>query len=457
VAGADEVRRHDERRAAWESATHGLRAEMDKLLGARRQQERKYTLGRFRAEIQQAVLTDDGQRTPYQKQIALMAEKQLARAENDAPKKMTGPDKARYQELEKQMAAMRSQEPPPLSTAMAVTDVGRKAPPTRLLSGGDWRKPAQELRPGFPAWLLKAEPDTRIDPKLESTGRRAALARWLTRPDHPLTARVLVNRLWQHHFGAGIVATPNDFGSQGDAPTHPELLDWLAVDFVEHGWGLKHAHRQMVLSAAYCQSSRADRGGKAWAADRGNKLLWHANRRRLEGEALRDALLQLSGDLNLRMFGPSARPRLPEKVSSYAWKPDAKEEDQHRRSVYVFAKRNMRFPLFDAFDQPDLHNSCACRSKTTTAPQALLLLNSEFTQERAQRWGQALLARFAQDDRGLVAQAYRAAWGRPATEEEVRLGLKFLAAQAQRVPSREAAVTDFCQALMIANEFLYVD
>src|SRR5262249_16427139 len=148
--------------------------------------------------------------------------------------------------------------PAPLPAVMAVTDVGRQAPPTHRLANGDWRKPREEVQPGFPDFLPSATPDVRLPVDKDTTGRRAALARWLTQTNPPLTARVMVNRLWQHHFGQGIVATPSDFGSQGDSPTHPELLDWLAVEFMEHGWSLKHLHRLMVTSATYCQTSRVD-------------------------------------------------------------------------------------------------------------------------------------------------------------------------------------------------------
>src|SRR5205807_432961 len=201
---------------------------------------------------------------------------------------------------------------------------------------------------------------------------------------------------------------------------------------------------------------------KAIAVDRENKLLWHARRRRLEGELIRDTMLSLSGELNPRMYGVSARPKLPERISSYAWKPDAKAADEQRRSIYVFAKRNMRYPMFDAFDLPDMHNSCARRTQTTTAPQALLLLNGDFTLERARRWASQLVAGHAEDERGLVAEAYRAAWGRPATDEEIQLGLKFLHDQAALVSAPqgkrlEEAVADFCHALLNANEFLYLD
>ncbi|MBI1917883.1 MAG: DUF1553 domain-containing protein [Planctomycetes bacterium] len=443
---------------AWEKTTKPIREEMEKLVAKRRANARAFALGKFRAEIQQAALTPPEKRTPYQEQIASIAEKQCVRAEQEAPQKLPPVQKKRYDELARQLNATRPKAPP---EAMAVTDVGRQAPATHRLQGGAWFKPKEEVQPGFPAFLGKATPDTRIRSDLDSTGRRAALARWLTRKDHPLTARVIVNRLWQHHFGVGIVATASDFGAQGEAPTHPELLDWLAVELVESGWSLKHLHRLMVTSATYCQSSRVDPKDanhvRALAADRDNKLLWHARRRRLEGEALRDAMLQLSGELNLRMYGPSARPKLPEGVSKYAWKPDAREEDQHRRSIYVLAQRNMRYPLFDVFDLPDMHNSCSRRAQTTTPPQALLLLNGEFTRERAARWAAVLWSR-SSDSNALVAAAYRFAWGRMPTAEEVGAGGVFIRRQTElRRGNAAEAVADFCHAVLNSNEMLYVD
>jgi hypothetical protein len=447
--------------AAWEEATKEIRAEMETLGAGKREELRQYTLTKFRPEIQACVKTPPEQRTPYQWQIALKAEQQLKQAEKEMPAKLPADKKKRYQELEKKLSEIEPKKPAPLPGVLALSDLGKEAPPVHLLSGGDWRKPLQELQPGFPDWLLKAAPDSRLDAGVESTGRRAALARWLTCRENPLTARVVVNRLWQHHFGTGIVATANDFGTQGDAPTHPELLDWLAVELMEHDWSLKHLHRLMVTSATYCQTSLVDRDDpqqlKAYAVDPDNKLLWHARRRRLEGEAIRDAMLQLSGELNPRMFGVSARPKLPEKLSSYAWKPDAREEDQHRRSVYVYVKRNLRYPLFDAFDLPDLHNSCARRNQTTTAPQALLLLNGDFALARAQRWSSRLLAHGGSDDRAVVVEAYRAAFGRSASAGEIGLGVRFVQNQMALLGDRSAAVTDFCHVLLNANEFLYVD
>ncbi len=473
---------HEEKVAAWEAATEKLRQEMDSLVSAKRDEMRKQAMGKFRKEIQETVLVPEEKRTPYQKQIASMAEQQIERAERDAAMKLPEDKKKRFQELEKQMSAMQPKAPAPAPSIMAIGDVGPEAPPVHLLSNGNWQKPREELQPGFPSFLGDAKPDTKTDSKLVSTGRRAALARWLTRNDHPLTARVMVNRLWQHHFGAGIVATASDFGAQGTPPTHPELLDWLAVEFVESGWNLKHMHRLMVTSATYCQSSLIDpknpQQAQGFKVDKANTLLWHAHRRRLEGEALRDAALSVSGELNPRIYGPSAKPKLPEGISKYAWKPDPKSEDQNRRSVYVLAKRNMRYPMFDAFDLPDQHNSCARRSETTTAPQALLLINGEFTLERGQAWAAKLLTRFSNDERALLAEAYQSAWGRPATEEELSLGQGFLTKQSEllknrdmkpdslalpagwsktKEPWRAAALVDFCHALLNSNEMLYVD
>jgi hypothetical protein len=351
---------------------------------------------------------------------------------------------------------------------MAVTDVGPIAPPTHRLIGGDWRKPAAEVAPAFPAALGRDPVDSTLPAGMNSTGRRAALARWLTRREHPLTARVMVNRLWQHHFGVGIVSTANDFGAQGTPPTHPELLDWLAVEFVESGWDLKHLHRLMVTSATYCQDSAVDARNplqaRGLAVDRGNDLLWHANRRRLNGEELRDAMLAHSGELNARMFGPSARPILPAGVSKYAWKPDDNPADRHRRSIYVMAQRNQRYPLFEAFDLPDMHNSCPCRTKTTTAPQSLLLLNSGPVQWRASAWARVLRNRYADESR-IVAAGFAGAWGRSADVDEVGRGILFLqrAAKANLADgmtdeaARALAIEMFCHALFCTNEFTYID
>jgi hypothetical protein len=466
VAGADQRQRYQEQLAAWEKATSAIREEMEAILGKKPVESRQQALKKFRPEIQQAIKMPEKDRTPYQQQIACMAEKQLTPVLKTMVAKLPAEKKKRYEELEKQLAAVPG-KPEPLPAVMALTDIGTEAPPTHRLQAGDWRKPKKEVQPGFPEILGAAAVDTSLPAGTASTGRRAALARWLTRPDHPLTVRVLANRLWQQHFGVGIVGTPNDFGLQGDKPTHPELLDWLAVEFVEHGWSVKYLHRLMVTSAAYCQGSTVDAREhvNALALDREDKLLWHARRRRLESEAVRDGMLALAGELNTKMYGTSAKPKLPANLSSYAWKPDARTEDQNRRSIYVLAKRNLRYPLFDVFDYPDMHNSCARRSQTTTAPQALLMLNGDFTLERAQAWSTALTRKLPGDAAGQVNMAYQMAWGRVPTREEIEDGVKFIESQADGLrasgkntdEAQAAALADFCHAVLNANEFLYVD
>ncbi|HJT34924.1 MAG TPA: DUF1549 and DUF1553 domain-containing protein [Pirellulales bacterium] len=465
-ASPADIARHQQQMAAWEEATRKLRAEIDSLLDPNRAELREYALGKFRSEIREVVALPPERRTPHQEQIARMALRQAQVKDADAAKKLPPEAKQRYDDLQKRLAEIDHLRPPPLPVIMGVGDVGRVAPVTFLLEGGNWAKPSDEITPGFPEFL--GEGSAEIQSPISganSTGRRTALARWITRPDHPLTARVIVNRLWQHHFGVGIVPTPNDFGIQGEPPTHRELLDWLAVELVEHGGSLKHLHRLMVTSASYRQSSRSDPANphvaRAREVDPQNRLLWHARRRRLEGESARDAMLHISGQLNLRAYGPSARPELPEGISkNYAWRPDERVEDRCRRSIYVLAKRNLRYPLFEAFDLPDMHHSCPRRSVTTTAPQSLLLLNGELTVQAARDWADKLRQSAVGDEGAMIALAYREAFGRSPGADEIETAREFLRIQAaglQAKSSENDALVDFCHALLNANEFLYVD
>ncbi|REK19626.1 MAG: DUF1553 domain-containing protein [Planctomycetota bacterium] len=483
VATVEQKRRYAEKRAVWEEATKPIRKQIDALLEPKREAAFSAALIKFDAEIRTAVETPPEDRSCMQRQISFQVMRYISPKMNAVTgSKLKGEDKQRYDELKKQLAEHEHLKPAELPKAMAVVDASADAPPTHRLTLGDYRKPAEEVQPGFPAFLGASEPDIVSPPAGDhSSGRRAALAEWLCRDDHPLTSRVMVNRIWQHHFGMGIVATPNDFGAMGDPPTHPDLLDWLAVEFVERGWSIKQMHRLMVTSSTYRQASRVDLDdpaqAKAAAVDPDNELLWHARRRRLEGEALRDAMLALSGELQTRMFGPSARPVLPEGVDrKMAWKPDSKPEQRNRRSIYVFAKRNLRYPILEIFDLPDLHNSCPQRSVTTTAPQALTLLNGEFSFERAQHFGHRLLAEHGDNFTAIVRAAWSAALSREPSTDEQTAAVEFLERQivtiAQRGetpeaavagqsaggdPARLSAVADLCHAIFNANEFLYVD
>ncbi|MEX0978196.1 MAG: DUF1549 and DUF1553 domain-containing protein [Pirellulales bacterium] len=484
IATPQERRRHAIDEAAWEEATRGIRAEMDALVGPKMAAAFKTAIEKFTPDIRETLEKPDAERTCLEKQLAVQAMQFVNPLMADvADTKLRGDDKKRYQALERQLAEFEHLKPAPLPTAMAVSDASADAPPTFRLAVGDYHKPQEEVRPGFPQFLGASEPAIESKAGGNSTGRRSALVAWMCRSDHPLTSRVMVNRIWQHHFGVGIVATPNDFGAMGEPPTHPELLDWLAVEFVERGWSVKAMHRLMATSATYRQSSAVDPDNpihaRALALDANDRLLWHARRHRLEGEAIRDAMLQLSGELELRMFGESARPELPEGVvAKGAWEPDARPSDRNRRSIYVLAKRNLRYPLLDIFDLPDLHNSCPQRSATTTAPQALTLLNGEFSLERAQRWSGRLLARVGADETALVRAALEEAFAREPDNASLRMAADFVSRQTAAIsaagdasaadvlptpmpknldPARAAALVDFCHAILNTNEFVYVD
>jgi hypothetical protein len=486
VASEEEKREFALKQAAWDEATRKIRAEMDSILKPAFDAAIKDAVGKYESDIQEILLMDPDKRNEQQKQWAVQAEKLLAGKSEEAVNKLKGDQKDRYQSLKKELAKFDHLKPEPLPMAMAITDAGPHSPPTYRLATGNFKKPQEEVQPGFPGFLVATDPAVQPSPQhAETTGRRTALARWLTDPSHPLTARVMMNRVWQHHFGAGIVGTSNDFGTMGDEPTHPDLLDWLAVEFIERGWSLKAMHRLIVTSAAYQQSSQVDLDApphqKALEADPDNKLLWHFRRRRLDGESIRDAMLSASGQLNLKMFGESAHPELPKGLkTNYAWKPDEKPEDRNRRSIYVFARRNLRLPLLESFDLPDMHNSCARRAETTTAPQALHLLNSEFTNEQSRRFAARLLDVYCEcDDPAAPARmAYELAFGRVPTEDEVAGAMRFIEQQRQTlaengdVPkdlrplpepiaaidtSHAAAFVDLCHALFNSNEFLFVD
>ncbi len=479
-----EKRRHAIELAAWEEATHATRDEMDRLLAPKREEALQDALEKFEPDIRQAMATPLEKRTAMEQQLCTQVMKFVTPKLQEVPDKgLKGDDKKRYEALKNQLAEFDHLKPAPLPTAMAVSDAAVDPPATFRLAVSNYRKPLEEVRPGFPAFLGQSEPEIVAPAGGQSSGRRAALALWLTRTDHPLVSRVMVNRLWQHHFGRGIVATPNDFGAMGEAPSHPELLDWLTVEFVETGWRLKAMHRLMVMSAAYRQASTVDldnaQHALALERDPGNRLLWHASRRRLEGEAIRDIMLQLASQLNGQMFGPSARPELPAGIAGkLAWKADARVEDRNRRSIYVIAKRNLRYPLLDIFDLPDMHNSCPQRSTTTTAPQALALLNSDFTLVLAQQWSGQLLSEYPGDATALVRAAMTQSFSRPPSEEQMRLAGEFIARQtahntaagdasaSDALPTplakganlaKAAAIVDFCHALLNSNEFLYVD
>jgi hypothetical protein len=408
-------------------------------------------------ELVAAFQKADTERTPREVHLVFEALMKDRRVSKDLLGLALGsPLSAVREALGVRLERVRQSAPPSPPHARGLDEPGPSAPPTFLLLRGEFSARGPEVQPAFPAVLAASEkaavPMVRATER--STGRRRALADWLLRPDHPLTARVMVNRLWQHHFGRGIVATSSDFGTMGADPTHPELLDWLATEFIARGWSLKAMHRLLVTSSSYRQSSRAE--PSTGAEDPENHLFGRQNRRRLDGETIRDALLAVSGQLNPELGGPCVFPELPPELTKLSskgkiWPVSRRPEDRNRRSLYVFVRRNLRYPFFEAFDRPDTNASCPRRAVTTIAPQALTLLNGKLAYESARGLARRVAREAGTDADRQVDRAYRLTLGRSPSGTESTLARRFLD------EGRENAFLDLCLALLNLNEFVYVD
>jgi hypothetical protein len=277
--------------------------------------------------------------------------------------------------------------------------------------------------------------------------RRTALANWLASPANPLTARVMINRIWQHHFGRGMAPMPSEFGTRAEPPTHPELLDWLASEFIARGWSIKQMHKLMLLSATYQQSSQPSH--EALARDPENKWFSRQNRARLEGELIRDSLLVISGKLNTKVGGPSVFPPIAAEITKTAknWTASADASEHARRSLYIFARRNLRFPFLEVFDSPDSNLSCPERGRSTTAPQSLTLLNSDEVMAAAKATA-ARVMKEAKSPEQQIEHAFRLAIGRAPSTKENELTAGFVS---------HANLEELCRALFNLNAFVYVE
>jgi hypothetical protein len=354
---------------------------------------------------------------------------------------------------------------------LAVHENGPTARATHVLIRGSAATPGKEVQPRFVQVLCPsaeaAVPHLPRPPaKAQTTGRRKVLAEWIANPQNPLTARVIVNRLWHYHFGRGIVATPSDFGKTGLAPSHPELLDWLAADLVAGGWRLKRAHKLIMTSRTYRQSSHV-RSEAGEAIDPGNVLLWRQNLRRLEAEAVRDNVLAVSGRLNRKMGGRGFFPTLSKEVLSSQSKPGlgwdrSSKEEQGRRSVYIFSKRTLGVPLLESFDAASPDTPTAARPTTTIAPQALTLLNSTFLEERAYDLAGRLMVEGGNSPRANIERLFRLALGRPPDAEESKIAHAYFERSLQETrpmgpASYREALTMLCKVVLNLNEMVYVD
>ena len=466
AAGPAEQAAYAERLAAWEAKTADLRRQIAELEAPHREQAREQAIRKFPPDIKAMMLKPAAERAPLEHQLAELSYRQVTYEWDHLERYIKGEEKDKWLALKKELAAFDSDKPDPLPLAMAVSDLGREAAPVLIPKKGD-----EPVAPGF--LTLLDEPPAEIAPlpgSPNTSGRRAALARWLTRPDHPLTTRVIVNRVWQYHFGRGLAANASDFGKLGGAPSHPELLDWLASRFVADGWSFKQLHRRILLSAAYRQAAAHGDMSAGLVKDPENRLYWRANVRRLDAEQIRDAIYAASGELQLDRGGPGAAGEEP------------------RRSIYLRVMRNNRVPFLDAFDAPFWLASAASRDVTTTPIQSLLLINSQFMLARAEAFAKRLFDETGGEEPRMIELAHQLAFGRPAEADEAAAAAEFVREQIARIDAERASAAaagqghsnapsnapagaeakppvdprrqawiDFCHVLLNSNEFLYVE
>lgn len=430
-------------------------------------------------DAEKALLRDKPE-SAQAKELAKKHANALAVSEDAVRKASDDAARKHWDELVRELAAIRGREPKALPTALAFRDRGAKPAESWLFRRGDFHDHAIPVELGFVTVLNRGKPasdywkEAHAGDRTDTTYQRRALASWVADTERgagALLARVIVNRVWQHHFSEGLVRTPNDFGTRGDRPSHPELLEWLSADLIAHGWKLKRLHRMILLSATYRQGAAFD--AKKAKIDPDNRLLWRMRPRRLEAEVLRDALLVAGGVMNRKPFGPAFKPPIPadamvaRNLQSPYPKNVAEGSEDRRRSVYLFHKRVIPYPLFQVFDAPDAQQCTGRRNVTTVAPQALALLNDPFIRTRAGDFANRLLKETGGRPPAVIDRAYRLAFGRPPTEAERGAGVEFLAQQnrerSARNPkqaqdeTRRQTLTDYCQVLFGLNEFIYVD
>ncbi len=359
---------------------------------------------------------------------------------------------------------------------LAFADAGSPAEAVQLLQGGDPTRPGETVAPAFLSMASTRRRDVALPTSAGTTGRRLELARWIADAANPLTARVLVNRLWQHHFGEGLSRTPDNFGVMGSEPTHPQLLDWLASALVDGGWRIKPMHKLIMLSSAYQMDSTHAREQQYALVDFANELWWRRNRLRLQAEPLRDAMLATSGQLNPKAGGPSFFPPATRQAleglskKSDAWG-ESPLEEQRRRSIYMMTKRSLLLPLMTTFDFADTTQPCSQRNVSTVAPQALALLNNDFVHRQSEAFAGRVIAEAGAETAAQIERAWWLALARSPSDAEWEAALAHLQKQRDHFASRAAgqgetlgnddpqrrALASLCHVLLNTNEFIYVD
>lgn len=424
---------------AWEEATADIRARIGALCEPVHAAKWESTVDKFPLDIQACFRKPEAERTSWENQMAYLVARQFTDEGGGPLAGMKKEDKETLAALEKELAAFDDRKPKPLPAVMAAVDFPGTISPT-VVPGDPERTPVE---PRFLA-VLASNPvggQPALPDLPQSTGRRTALAEWIGRPDNPLTTRVIANRIWQQHFGEGIVPSSSDFGHLGQPPTHPELLDWLTAAFVEQGWQFKRLHKLILMSAAWQQSAAHPRAADYEARDPGEALLWRSRIRRLSAEELRDAMLAASGELDGRVGGPSVDAKTP------------------RRGLYVKRMRNTPEAFLHAFDVADGLTSVSQRNTTTTPTQALLLINGDYTLGRAAKLAERIRDGEFETRQDALVYAFRLAWAREPTAEELGQAMRYAGSGADPespVLGHEKLIA-LCHVLLNSNEFMYVD
>ncbi len=432
-APQEQVVEYQQQLATWEDATRDIRQQIEEMQAKQKKSARDAQYSKFPLDVRPFLFMDPAERSPYQQQLAYLADLQV----DDVIAKIKWEDhfkneqKTKWEELSARLKEFDDLKPAPLATIPTVTDVSA-TPPQTFIQDSD-----QTVQPGILS-IIDPEDTTIVqNAEIATTGRRSALANWLASKDNPLTGRVMVNRIWQHYFGHGIVTTSSDFGTLGSRPTHPELLDYLTAEFTDHDWSLKHIHRLILHSSTYRQSARNPLAEKARLADADNVLLWRANIRRLDAEQIRDSLLAASGELDRKSFGPPVAKSAP------------------RRSIYLKVIRNQPNELLMAFDGTDNILSTPERMTTTTPNQALLVFNNSWILERAKKLATLTIPADVSDASLIPAvdKLHIRLFGRPSTEQEQETARSFLTQSG----ALHTQWNDYCHVLLCSNEFFYLD
>ncbi|MCY2976608.1 MAG: PSD1 and planctomycete cytochrome C domain-containing protein [Planctomycetota bacterium] len=434
-----ERKQYEEKISEWEKATQSIREQLAAILEPYEKRKWASTAAKFPIEIQACFNMPTHERTSWQEQMAYLVSRQYLEEDGGPYKKLDKEDAEKREALQKELAAFDHLKPSPLREVMTVTDFPGLIAPTTIPD--DPRR--QSIPPGF-LDVLSTNTDlpaaTSVQVKEGSSGRRTALAKWIGDARNPLTTRVIVNRIWQQHFGQGLVSTSSDFGSLGDKPTHPELLDWLTANFVEEQWSFKKLHKQILLSATWQQSSRHPQSERYQSIDSAERLLWRTRVRRLQAEQIRDAILTSSGQLSNEAGGPSVA------------------EDKPRRSLYVKSIRNQNDTFLHGFDIANGLQSVAVRDTTTTPTQSLMLLNGNYALAQAKKLAERLLAE-QQEPEQVLRNAFRWTWGTEPTNADMNCAHQFfsLGSGEDSEVIDPQQLTDFCHILFNSNQFLYLE